>query len=309
MDFKKKFNIGLTLETNLGEFRRFLKDYSPYIRSVYFSMPVGKRAHTRSKVAAQFLLPHKVALFYRMLYLLKEYGIELEVLFNTLVIDREIVERSRELLDKKKIEVDSVCFLDDYSDLVAEFFPDKEYIYSFNNGLRSRSQIDAVIDARRVDKFVLASNFIRDNETFRHVNARGKKVYLILNNSCSFNCATCNNTSSLCTETFEKNLSTYPAEYLYALQSVFPDEIEKGLIDPELIDCFKISNRSSDLKFTANALDSYVNGNVKKYLAKDKNNFAIWGRAGFFWKHFKTMDINKIVEFKKQILKTDIIIK
>ena len=309
MDFRKKYNIGLTLETNLYEFEVFLKNYSPYIRSVYFSMPLGKRAHTRSKTALQFMLPHKISLFWKMLYLLKEYGVESELLFNTLMIDRGIVERARALLDEKKYEVDSVCFLDGYYDLITEFFPEKEYIYSFNNGLRTRAQIDGIIDKRRVDKFVLASNFIRDNETFSHINERGKKVYLILNNSCSFNCATCNNTASLCGETFEKNLKTYSVEYLFALQSVFPDEIEKGLVDAKLVDCFKISNRSSNLKFAANALDSYINGDVKKFLKKDKNNFAIWGRAGFFWKYYHKMDLDKIVEFKKEILKTDIEIK
>ena len=84
MDFNKKFNIGLTLQTNLKEFEEFLKEYHQYIHSIYFSPPVNKYFHTRSKVYQIFFLPGKKKLFWNMLKLAKQYGIELELLLNTL---------------------------------------------------------------------------------------------------------------------------------------------------------------------------------------------------------------------------------
>ena len=42
---------------------------------------------------------------------------------------------------------------------------------------------------------------------------------------------------------------------------------------------------------------------VLKYLKKDKQSFAYWGRAGYFWKHFKHMDLDKVYEFKHKLLK------
>ena len=75
MDFEKRFNIGLTLETSPREFEEFLKKYSRYIHSIYFSPPLGKFYHTRSKVAMQFLIPGKKRAFWKMLGLAKEYGI------------------------------------------------------------------------------------------------------------------------------------------------------------------------------------------------------------------------------------------
>ena len=49
-------------------------------------------------------------------------------------------------------------------------------------------------------------------------------------------------------------------------------------------------------------MDSYIENEVEKYVKKDKNSYAYWGRAGYFWKHFKHMDLNKIFDYKQKIL-------
>lgn len=302
MNFNKKFNIGLTLETSYKEFDSFLEKYSPYIHSFYFSLPLGKRYHTRSKVANQFLIPGKKRLFWRMLRRIKEYGIELELLFNTLLLDEELIERASITLKEQEIEVDSVCFLAPYYEAVMKYFPNKKYIWSFNNGFRSKKEIDQIIDNYKADAFVLGSLFIRNNRFFQYLDQRGKEVYLILNNGCSFNCDTCNNTESVCDRSFEKNLRTHSIEYLYALQSIFPFELHDGIIDTSHISCFKISNRSSNLKFIKGALDSYIGGEVRAYVEKSRKNYAYWGRAGYFWRCFGKMDLDKILEYKKELL-------
>ena len=96
MDFTKKFNIGLTLQTNLKEFENFLKKYHNNIHSFYFSPPVNRYFHTRTKVWHAFMLPGKKRLFFKMLKMIKEYGIELELLLNTLVLKDEYIKESFE---------------------------------------------------------------------------------------------------------------------------------------------------------------------------------------------------------------------
>ncbi len=302
MDFTKKFNVGLTLETNLSKFNAFLERYHTYIHSVYFSPPIDRRFHTRSKIANYFLLPHKKKLFWQMLKLIKQYGIELELLLNTLCLNSELIEKASLLFTKRKIEIDSVCFIDKYYDDVMKYFPDKKYIYSFNNGFRTKGQIDLVIQNRRVNTFVLGSSFIRDNDLFAYLKDRKKEVYLLLNNSCSFNCKTCNTLDSTCFETFEQNKKSHSVEYLYALQSIYPNELRDGTINSSLVKCFKISNRGSNLTFIENALESYISNRVYEYVKSNPNNYAIWGRAGFFWKYFSSMDYEKILEYKQKIL-------
>lgn len=301
MDFTKKFNVGVTLDTSLSEFKKFLEEYHGYIHSVFFSPPVSRYFHTRSIVANEFLIPGKRRQFWKMLELIGEYGIELELLLNTLRLDKPLIEKARTALDRHGIDVSSVCFMKDYYDSVTEYFPDKKYIFSFNNGFQRKSEIDEVIDGYRSDVFVLGSLFIRNNEFFSYLRSRGKDTYLLLNNACSFNCGTCNNVQSVCDRAFYENLKKHTVEYLYALQSIFPFELSDGTIDTSNIGCFKVSNRSSNLKFLRGALDSYITGEIRSYLKKDKNNYAYWGRAGYFWKFFNSMDLDRILEYKKEI--------
>ena len=309
MNFEKAFNIGLTLDTTLKQFDVFLKKYHGYIRSFYFSPPLGWKFHTRAKITLQLLSPFKRRLFWKMLRLIQSYGIELELLFNTLYLDDGLILKAKKLLIKKGIEVDSVAFLGRYFPSVKKYFPDKKYIWSFNNGLRTRREFEKIVKECEFDTIVLGSNFIRDNEFFKEVTSHGKKIILLLNNGCSFNCATCSAENSLCGETFEKNLTKNSVEYLYALQSIFPDELYKGIIDASFIDCFKISNRGSKLAFAAEAMDSFITGSVRSYLEKDKNAYAYWGRAGFFWKYFPNLDLEKIIEYKKEILGAELEVK
>ena len=130
MDFTKKFNIGLTLDTSIKDFECFLKDYHKYIRSIYFSLPISKYFHTRSIVANEFLLPGKKRQFWKMLDLTKEYGIELELLFNTLRLNDDLILKARNVLDERNIDVNSVCFIKDYYSSVEKYFPNQNKIFS-----------------------------------------------------------------------------------------------------------------------------------------------------------------------------------
>ena len=149
---------------------------------------------------------------------------------------------------------------------------------------------------------------IRNNQLFAHIrHTIGKQVYLLLNNACSFNCAKCGNAFGIsCTDVFNKNRQTHSAEYLYALQSVFPCELYDGTINVADIYCFKLSTRSSDLTYAAKAIDSYTSGEVSTYVKQSKMNLALWGRVGYFWKLFSTMDFDEIVRCKAQILGHDV---
>ena len=189
MDFSKKFNIGLTLDTSLGDFESFLQDYSQYIRSIYFSPPISKYFHTRSIVANEFLLPGKKRQFWKMLELISKYDVELELLFNTLRLDDKLISKAKDVLDNHGINVNSVCYIKDYHKAVEEFFPNAHKILSFNNGFQKKSEIDDAIANFNVDTFVLGSLFIRNNDFFKYLKDIKKGVYLLLNNACSFTCS------------------------------------------------------------------------------------------------------------------------
>lgn len=308
MDFTRKFNFGLTLDTNLNKVDKFLAKYGQYIHSLYFSPPFGKQFHSRKKIAMQFMLPWKRRLFWQILQRARANGIEIELLLNTVGLIEADVKLAADGMARHGVMPDSVCFCQPYYQAVSKYFPTQKYIWSFNNVVRTAKEVELVAANYRVDAIVLGGCAIRNNQLFAHIkHTIGKQVYLLLNNACSFNCAKCGNAFGIsCTDVFNKNRQTHSAEYLYALQSVFPCELYDGTINVADIYCFKLSTRSSDLTYAAKAIDSYTSGEVSTYVKQSKMNLALWGRVGYFWKLFSTMDFDEIVRCKAQILGHDV---
>lgn len=300
IDFTKKFNVGLTLKTTLRAAERFFSQYGKYINEVYFSMPLGDRFHTRKAIRSQLSKKSSVKKFWRLLSVIKRCGIKLEMVLNTNTLTDEDIVESRRLLDEHGIDLDSVCCMDMYYDSVKRVFPDKPLICSYNNVFHSQKDIERISNA--YDSYVLGGALIRDEGAFRHVKQeKHAKVVLLLNNGCSFNCSGCCAAQN-CKPVFLKNLQKHSLDYLYALQSVFPAELYDGSICLDNVDYFKISNRSSGLKYLKKCLDSYMTNRVRKYIRFNFYNYALWGRMGQFWPRFIKLRYKKILAHKAEIL-------
>ena len=76
-----------------------------------------------------------------------------------------------------------------------------------------------------------------------------------------------------------------------------------NIFDTSNIKCFKISNRSNPLPFVKNVIDSYMTNEVLKYLKISKNSYAYWGRAGYFWPHFKRINFEKVLFYKEELFR------
>lgn len=302
MDFKKKFNVGLCLNTKLDEFSRFLDDYHEYIEEIYFSLPLGNKFQTRFVIAKQFQSEKTVRMFWELLPIIRSHGIKLELVLNSYELGAEDVLRARETLDSHEIKCDSVCCLDSYYPAVRESFPDASLICSYNTGIRTMDKLRGI--SNEYDAFVIGNALIREREAPEYIRSIGKKTILLINNGCSFNCTWCRNKHE-CKETFDKNLKEHSAEYLYAKQSILPCELRNGTIDPELYDMFKISTRSSDVRYLRHCIDSYISNNAASYLKRSKRNLGLWGRLGHFWPRFYFMNTKKILEYKKEITGND----
>ena len=302
-----RFNVGLTLHTTVAEFDRLLSDYGSVIASVYFSLPLGAQFQTRKNIARQFQSKKNVTLFWELLECIRSHGVKLEALFNAYHLTDADICLAAETLDTHGVTIDDVALLDEYYESVRRCFPKQNKIFSYNNGIRTQQEFERVNQANEYDYFVLGSSCIRNADLFQYVHGVGKKTILLINNACSFNCGWCK--SDTCAQTFENNLLEHDVEYLYALQSIFPCELLDGVIDTSHVDVYKISNRTSDVHFLRNCLESYTSGQVRRFLKEDKNNFAMWGRMGSFWKLFKRMDLERIIAYKQEILGQELIVK
>ena len=307
IDFTKKFNVGLTLKTSLRGADRFFKKYGQYINEVYFSVPLGDQYHTRRGIQRQFKSPRAVKKFWKLLDIIKSHDIALEMVLNTNMLSDDDIERTKRLLDEHNVDIRSVCFMEEYYDAVKKVFPDKQYICSFNNLLRSVDDIQKVTE--HYDSYVLGGAAIRNNEAFRFVRQqKHAKVVLLLNNGCSFNCRGCR-ASRYCKPTFLNNLKEHSVDYLYALQSVLPPELYDGTIDVDNVDSFKISNRSSRLGYLKKCLDSYMNNSTKKYLRRGFMAYSLWARMGQFWSRYIKINKKKMLEYKSEIIGHELEIK
>lgn len=303
-----KFNIGLTLNTNLREFKSFLEEYKQHIESVYFSLPLGVQHQTRQNVNRLFEKKKKVAMFWEMLSMIKDSGIELELLLNAYTLTGEDVKKASQLLKERKIEIDAVCPLDHLYEEAVRYFPGKKLIYSYNNGLRTAADFDEAAKKHHYDYYVLGNAAIRNNALFAHIRESGKKVILLVNNSCSFNCGWCR-TKGSCMKTFKQNCKTHSVEYLYALQTILPNELYDGTVDLSQIDLLKFSNRTSSLKYTRKGLDSYMSGQMLKYVRFNRMNYSLYSRMQGFWRHFLFLRLKKIKKYKEEILGHPVIFK
>ena len=102
-------------------------------------------------------------------------------------------------------------------------------------------------------------------------------------------------------KTFKRNLGTHSIEYLYALQSVLPNELYDGTIDLSAVDLLKFSNRTSSLEYSRKGLDSYISGNMLKYV-RNKMNYSLYARMQGFWRCFLFLKLGKIKEAKEEVL-------
>lgn len=297
--FKKRFLIGLTLDTTIDELDAFLENYSYYIDEIYFSLPLGEKFQSRKAIHDQFLKTEKVDLFWQLLNCIKKHNMKLELVLNTIKLNKTDIDNSFELLKIKKVDVDSVSIIDDYYDWVMPYISTQKLVCSYNNGIRSISALGKI--KNQYDVYVIGNAAIRDIELHRHIHENlGKQVSLLLNNGCSFNCGWCGRSKN-CRDVFMGNLSHTSIEQLYAMQSVFPHELRNGVIQHQFINTFKISNRTSSLVYLQKCLDSYINDECFSFVQKNVQNYSLWCRLAWFHPYFEKMDYTKIMHEKGKI--------
>lgn len=297
--YEKNFSFGISLNIELDDYEKIIRRYRKYISSVYFSLPLGEEFHTREAVIEEYSQKGAIEKFRNILILFKENDIKLEVVFNQYGISRQKMIDALKYI--KNMPIDSICTLDEYVDIIREYYPSIYLVSSFNNDNK------ICIDTKRnmYNQIVIGRRYLRDIETIKMIKKNGIDIKLLLNNGCSFNCGTCRMGKQKCREIFEKNLEKFTIEELFALQSFFPFELDvlNSKLGFEYINEFKISNRPCTYEYLDNCLDSYIYGHNKeeKYIKKSKMNYRLWGRLGHFNSYLEVMDIKNVKRIKKEI--------
>lgn len=299
-DNKKLFSIGLSLGISLEEYYKLYDKYNNYIKSIYFSPPFEEKFHTRQIIVDQFSDPKNVEKFYKIIEFFKKEGVILDCVLNRPSINKEIVEKY--INNIKDLNVDQFTCIDSLIDYLSDEFPNADKISSFNNNFKIQN-LDNI--SHKYNTIVIGKNLLRDKDNIEKIYNKGFNVKLLVNNGCSFNCYGCMSGNINCEKTFINNLKHNNVQLLYAMQSFYPDELDKLLSILNFpIESIKISNRTDNYDYLDKCLDSYINNNdTKKYIDEDINNYRLWSRLAYFNPYFKEFNQDEIVKVKKKIWK------
>ena len=104
---------------------------------------------------------------------------------------------------------------------------------------------------------------------------------------------------------FKINIEKYGPNYVYALQSIYPSELNYILNNIKVpIESIKISNRTSNYRYLVDCLDSYIDvSDTNKYISIGKNAYRLWGRSSGFNDVIKDLDNEEIIKIKKNMKK------
>lgn len=299
-NYEKKISIGYCTGETFERYDMFFQKYHKYIHNIYFSMPLGDRFHARARICSGLRSNENIELMWRILKRAKEYGIQLEVVFNTPNLNMHDFVLSYNELKSRNIDVDLVGILDKYYYFASKVFKGKELVHSFNNFYNSID--DYRKNSFKYDQYVIGRQNIRDSALFRFLSdEKHAKVVLLVNNGCSFKCGGCKSNPIFCHNAYFSQLHHKTPEELYAIQSIMPFELNDKLLDTSCIHYIKISTRNSGLDYASNSIDSYISSNERDLITKSPENYSLWGRQTWHGEFYETFNFDKIVEIKRNI--------
>ena len=299
-NLKNKISIGLSLTISIEEYKIILDRYREYINSIYFSLPLGDIYHSRSDISRRFKDENIVNHFYEIINFFKENNIYLDCVFNKNSLNEKALIDGLKYL-KSYTDVDQITCFNEHVDIVNDFFPNVEKIYSYNNNLNP-SLIDSISEL--FDTVVVGKYFMRDYNLLKQVYDKGFELKLLVNNGCSFNCLGCGSGIEKCEETFNRNRKYSDINTMYAKQSFYPFELNELL---DVIDFpikyIKISNRTSGFEYLYKCLESYIyNIDPIEYIKDGNKYYRLWCRLAHFDRRIDELDNSAILKQKKLLL-------
>lgn len=301
--FYKKFSIGLPLKFKISDLETFIIKYGLYINDFFFSLPIHDKFHSRISYIELLNNDENVAFLLECLKLIQKYNIKLQILFNTPNLNEHDIITAKNYLERNNIKFEYICILDKYYDIVKKYFPNSKLVLSFNNFIDSYSDLTKI---NKYSNYVIGRRNIRNNKLFESIKKELKgEVVLLLNNGCSHICSGCKY-NEYCHYIYFLQKNYYSPEYLYALQSIFPFELDNKYINVENIDKFKLDTRNNNLSFIEACIDVYVNNNLEKYVLNNPIFYNVCGTLSWHMEYYEEFDYQRILKIKKDIYYNEI---
>lgn len=292
----KKFSIGLPMDASVSEFESLLSEYSDTLSSMYFSVPLGRKFYSRTELENEYEVLGAEDKLFTFLHLLHKYNIRTELTVNTFRLSELDLKKIVQYISEHCIIPDEIVCLKEYGLFFRQCFPEVELKYSFNN---TSSDVPSCFDT-----VVFGKEYLRNLNARHHWIDRGKGFVLLLNNGCSFSCHYECGDSKFCGAILNQNLEKNSLNYLYAVQSFFPWELERLCAEDPYADKyrFKISNRPLGIQFTKNVLRYYANGeDVSKLISQSSDNYGYFCVMQQLFAHRNELNYSEIMDIKRDL--------
>lgn len=301
----KKFSIGVSLGLAVDDYRYIFNTYGDRIDELYFSLPLGREFQSRHLIHTQFLKEENIKKLLAILKLAKERNVSLELVVNgKLSLKEEDIELCYNWCKKHNVQIDSITTFNHLVEKAKSLFGNIKFKCSYNQNLRTYEDLEKLNPL--FDEIILGNNFIRDVKAFKILKSKGFKVRILLNNGCHHNCAWCSyNAPNTCEKTFENNIKNNSFEYLFAIQSVFPNELTDFYEKLDCVDSYKLSTRTKSRFRFINILKVYLDNEFKCFLKDLISSCSLSSLHKYLLENFETVDFEEVLRIKSEIIKKE----
>lgn len=302
----KKFSIAVSFGyINVNELKEIIRDYSPFIHDIYFSPTENIKYQTRYNIY-NFHTTDNIQRrndLYDVISYAKELGIKISMTLNSpMVNENESIACFEEYY--KLYNFDYLTTKTNIAKRIKYLYPEVKLICSYNEGIYDYNKLEIAINSKLFFAVVLGNRFLRDKRAFKMLKESNINSILMLNTGCTKGCRSfCNNIGNpnYCKDLFNSISNKMAIEDLYAMQSVFPEELPKYESHNIHIDVFKLASRPITYKEMKLLLESYINIDSKSYIKKSLSNYHLYGRLAHYAPHYYQFDYNKILESKEKL--------
>lgn len=306
----KRLSIGISFGyITADELIKIIDKYSEFIHDVYFSPTESIRLQTRLNIYNFAKTTNDERLFEldKVILFAKRKDIKTSLVLNASMSSPEYM---MEILVnyQKRYSIDSITTTRPVAELIRKSSILLPIICSYNEGISTLNDLSTVIKSKLFDSIVLGNSFIRNFNAFSYTKEQGLSTILLVNNGCSFGCSNfCRaNDNDFCKNLFEKRLKDCGSvSKLYALQSLFPEELFQHYNNNPNIDVYKLSSRPISFNEYDDLLNSYTSGDSISFINKTSRNYHLYARLGYFVNYYTQFNYKMIQMQKQQIWKDD----
>ena len=300
-----RFSIAVSFGNILpGDYIRVLKKYKYYIHDVYFSPTESLRFQTRKHIYDFNATSNtdRRLMLQEVLSFAHDNGIKCCMTLNAPMAS---VQEQVDLFASYTLftHIDSVTTTLDVAKQIRQQGFDAPLTCSYNEAITDISHLHRVLDHNIFSSIVIGGRFLRACEIFDLIKSRGVNTVLMLNTGCCFDCVSfCKSPNQdYCSNLFKKNLYRLGIDFMYAQQSVFPEEIQKYYLPLGTIDVFKLASRPITAEELDRLLQSYCTFDSKSFVEESNMNYHLYGRLAHFMPFYGALNYHTISDIKERI--------